>query len=123
MTATEPTVDRDDVLEEHDAAHDHPTDRRYVNIAITLAVLTAIEVALFVVEEDLGSGIVKVGLLSLMAVKFWMVGAFFMHLKFDDSLLARLFIFGLALAVVVYVAMLAAFEFWNSGIEDTGLPG
>lgn len=122
MTATEPTVDRDDLVE-HDDSHEHPSDRRYVNIAITLAVLTAIEVALFVFEDELGSAIVKVGLLSLMAVKFWLVGAFFMHLKFDDSILARLFIFGLALAVVVYVAMLSAFEFWNSGIEDPGLPG
>jgi caa(3)-type oxidase subunit IV len=124
MTSTESGIDRDDLVghDEHDE-HAHPTDRRYVNIAITLAVLTAIEVGLFVLEDSLGSAIVKVGLLSLMAVKFWMVGAFFMHLKFDDSLLARLFIFGLALAVVVYVAMLSAFEFWSSGIEDPGLPG
>jgi len=123
MTATEPSVDRDELLEHEVDPHEHPSDRRYVKIAITLGVLTAIEVALFVLEDSLGSAIVKVGLLSLMAVKFSLVAAFFMHLKFDDSILARLFIFGLALAVVVYVAMLSAFEFWNSGIEDTGLPG
>ena len=120
MATTEPGLDQDEIT--HDA-HEHPSDGRYVQIAIILAVLTAIEVGMFVLEDELGSAIVKVGLLSLMAVKFWLVGAFFMHLKFDDNILARLFIFGLALAVVVYIAMLSAFEFFNSGIEDPGLPG
>jgi len=126
MATTETGIDRDEleqIIDDHDHHHAHPSDRSYVNIAIILGVLTAIEIALFVFEDTLGSAVVKVGLLSLMAVKFWFVAAFFMHLKFDDNLLARLFVFGLALAVVVYVAMLASFEFWNSGIEDTGLPG
>ena len=122
MASTEPLIDPDELVhDEHE--HEHPTDRRYVGIAITLAVLTAIEIALFVLEDSLGAGLVKFGLLSLMAVKFWLVAAFFMHLKFDDNVLARLFVFGLALAVAVYIAMLTAFEFWNSGIEDPGLPG
>ncbi len=124
MATTEPGIDRDE-LEEilDDQHHDHPSDRSYVNIALILGLLTAIEIAMFVFEDDLGSAVVKVGLLSLMAVKFWFVAAFFMHLRFDDSLLARLFVFGLALAVVVYVAMLSAFEFFGAGIEDPGLPG
>ena len=123
MATTEPAIQSDDAHDPAHDAHEHPTDRKYVNIALTLAVLTAIEVALFVLEDSLGDAIVKVGLLSLMAVKFWLVGAFFMHLKFDDSILARLFIFGLALAVIVYIAMLSAFEFFGAGIKDPGLPG
>ena len=108
---------------EDDHAHEHPTDRKYVTIAIILGVLTTIEILLFVFEDDLGDAIVKIGLLGLMAVKFWIVGAYFMHLKFDDSILTKLFMFGLLLAIAVYVIMLSAFEFFNSGIEDPGLPG
>jgi cytochrome c oxidase subunit 4 len=118
MTATDSHVDT------HDHAHEHPTDRKYVQIALTLGALTAIEIALFIFEDDLPSGLVKVGLLGLMAVKFWIVGAYFMHLKFDNRVLTQLFAFGLILAIVVYFIMLSAFEFsfWNDGFEDPGLP-
>ena len=87
MATTEPELDRDE-LEEifEDHHHDHPSDRSYVNIALILCFLTAVEIALFVFEDDLGTAVVKVGVLSLMAVKFWFVAAFFMHLRFDDSM-------------------------------------
>ncbi len=116
LPTAEPAAD------EHADAHEHPTDRKYVSIAIILAVLTTIEILLFVFEDDLSDAIVKIGLLGLMAIKFWIVGAYFMHLKFDDNILVKLFMFGLLLAIAVYVIMLAAFEFFNSGIEDPGLP-
>ncbi len=35
-----------------------------------------------------------------------------MHLKFDQPLFTRFFVGGIVLAVGVYVATLAAFEFW-----------
>jgi len=118
MTAT------DSPVETHDHEHEHPTDRKYVIIALILGALTAIEILLFVLEEDLPRSLVKVGLISLMIVKFWIVGAYFMHLKFDNKVLTQLFLFGLLLAIVVYFIMLSAFEFsfWNDGIEDPGLP-
>ena len=108
-----------------DHAHEHPTDRKYVAIAIILAVLTAVEVLLFVIEDSLGSTPVKLGLLILMGVKFFIVGAYFMHLKFDTRVLTGLFVFGLLLAMAVYFIMLSAFEFsfWNDGFQDPGLPG
>lgn len=120
-------VDHDGMDHDHD--HEHPTDRSYVMIALGLAVLTAVEVLLFVLEDwigdNLGLGSVKIALVLLMIVKFWIVGAYFMHLKFDNPILTQLFLFGLVLAVVVYFIMLSAFEFsfWNDGFEDTGLPG
>ena len=43
-------------------------------------------------------------LLVLMAIKFVVVAANFMHLKFDDKLLTRIFYSGLFLAVVVFVS-------------------
>ena len=67
----------------------------------------------------------KLGLIFLMVVKFWIVGAFFMHLKFDNPILTQLFVAGLVLAVVVYFIMMSTFEFnfWNDGFADQGLPG
>lgn len=121
MTTTETHVDM------HDDAHghDHPSDRSYVMIALFLAFLTAIEILMFAFEDSLPVSLNKIGLIALMIVKFWIVGAYFMHLKFDHPILTLLFVGGLVLAVVVYFIMLSAFEFnfWNDGFEDTGLPG
>jgi cytochrome c oxidase subunit 4 len=121
MTATDSHVD----THEHEQEHEHPSDRKYVTIALILGALTAIEILLFVLEDDLPRGLVKVGLIGLMIVKFWIVGAYFMHLKFDNKVLTQLFMFGLLLAIVVYFIMLSSFEFsfWNDGLDDPGLPG
>ena len=122
MTVTDPqsveTHDHDD------HAHSHPTDRSYVMIALLLAVLTAVEIILFVVEDDISRSINKIALIGLMVIKFYIVGAYFMHLKFDSPVLTQLFVFGLLLAIVVYFIMLSAFEFslWNDGFCDQGLP-
>ena len=95
MSVTENTpmdhVDHDGMDHDHD--HEHPTDRSYVMIALGLAVLTAVEVLLFVLEDwigdNLGLGSVKIALVLLMIVKFWIVGAYFMHLKFDHQTWSR----------------------------------
>jgi len=36
-----------------------------------------------------------------------------MHLKYDNPLFKRVFLFGLVLATVVYMIALFAFEFWD----------
>jgi len=114
----------DNHVESHDADHDHPTDRKYVTIALILGALTAVEIVLFVLEDDLPRASVKLGLIGLMIVKFWIVGAYFMHLKFDNPVLTQLFLFGLVLALIVYFIMMSTFEFsfWNDGLDDPGLP-
>jgi cytochrome c oxidase subunit 4 len=118
-------IDTNAELDTHDDAHDHPSDRKYVMIALILGALTAVEILMFVFEDNLPRGLVKIGLIALMGVKFWIVGAYFMHLKFDNSILWQLFTAGLILAIVVYFIMLSAFEFsfWNDGFDDAGLPG
>ena len=120
MTATGTHVDAHD-----DHEHDHPSDKKYVIIALILAVLTAVEILMFVFEDDLPRDGVKLGLVFLMIVKFWIVGAYFMHLKFDNAILAQLLVAGLVLAIAVYFIMLSTFEFsfWNDGFDDQGLPG
>ena len=42
----------------------------------------------------------------MMIAKFLIVTGYFMHLKYDNPLFKRVFVFGLVLAVVVYIIML-----------------
>jgi len=82
---------------------EHPSDARYVKIALFLAAVTAVEVALSYWQIP---AINSYTLLLLSAVKFAMVAMYFMHLKFDNTLLSRLFIAGLTLAVSIYIIFL-----------------
>ncbi len=90
---------------------EHPPDSTYIWVAVVLAVLTALEVATYFV--DVGDVAVP-ALLLLMAVKFSIVAMFFMHLRYDTPMLSRVFVFGLILAVSVYIATLAAFEHFET---------
>jgi cytochrome c oxidase subunit 4 len=87
--------------EEHGA---HPTEAKYIKVALILAVVTAIEVGLYYTKFSQAA--TNVALLVLAAIKFAMVAAYFMHLKFDDRILRRLFITGFILAASVYIAYL-----------------
>lgn len=104
---------------EHDAhaagAHEHPSDLKYIWVAVALGVLTAIEVLTYFIE--FGPALVPT-LVGLMVVKFALVILYFMHLKFDSPLLFRLFIAGLVLAVAVYMIMITAFEFFDKGYAN-----
>jgi cytochrome c oxidase subunit IV len=92
----------------------HWTDKKYVMVAIFLAVLTGIEVALSYVEIAGLPWLNTVLLCVLMVVKFVIVALFFMHLRFDDKWFGRLFWTGLILAVCVYLAALTCFQIWSS---------
>jgi cytochrome c oxidase subunit 4 len=78
----------------------HPTDRQYILIALVLATITAVEVGISY-AKGLGDASNPL-LLILAAIKFFMVVAFFMHLKFDNRLFRRLLVTGIILAGVVY---------------------
>jgi len=100
----------------HHEAHEN-RDKLYVFVAIGLALLTVVEVLTYATPDIFpggkGSGFIIFTLMLLMAVKFWVVAWFFMHLKFDKRLLTVVFYSGLILAVAVYCAVLAAFRFWG----------
>jgi cytochrome c oxidase subunit IV len=98
--------------------HAHPSDRSYVGIALILALITAAEVGTFYLEEELGSILIP-ALLVMMVVKFAMVAGWFMHLRFDSTLFTRMFVSGVVLAVFVYLAMLATFQFFSEQGEPT----
>ncbi len=93
----------------HDDAHDehHPSDTKYIKIALILGVITGAEVSTYFF--DLGSALAPT-VLAMMFVKFWIVAQFFMHLKFDHKILNWIFMFGLALTTVVYVGVLLTFR-------------
>jgi cytochrome c oxidase subunit 4 len=95
----------------------HPTDKLFVQTAVILAVVTAIEVAWSYLpwgDSRLALFAEIGGLVIMMAFKFYVVASIFMHLKFDSKLLTGVFYFGLALAVAVYVVTLLTFEFFSS---------
>lgn len=101
--ATQKDVHDESIGGEHGA---HPSDGRYVRIALFLGVITAVEVVLSYWEIPVVNSYT---LLLLSAVKFAVVAMYFMHLKFDSTLLSRLFVSGLLLAVSVYIIVLLMF--------------
>jgi cytochrome c oxidase subunit 4 len=89
-----------------------------VLVALILAVVTAVEVAIYYIEavED----ILVPTLLILSAGKFAAVVGYFMHLKFDDRRFRWIFIFGLAVALACYLGTAAMFIFheWDVPIPE-----
>lgn len=86
---------------------EHPTQAQYWLIALVLAALTAAEVA----TPSLLEGPIELILLSvLMAVKFYLVVAFFMHLRFDRPLFRTFLLIGLFGALAMYFVVLLTFN-------------
>jgi cytochrome c oxidase subunit 4 len=104
----------------HAEDHSHgPTDKQYFKIFWVLVVLTALEVSTEWWTDWFGEGSRKVAvpvLIFLMIVKFFLVALYFMHLKFDNAMLRRIFWFGSIVAIAVYAGALTAMNFW----EDSG---
>jgi cytochrome c oxidase subunit IV len=92
-----------------DKTHAHPTPGQYWKIAAFLAVLTAIEVAMYYIDEELGLGALNAGILiTLSAIKFIIVVGWFMHLRYEKPLLNRFFTAGFILAFSLYLVVLAS---------------
>ena len=96
------------IREDADGEHDdkHPGALEYVQIGTILAIITAVEVAIYYVDMDFTLLVTLLVMLSV--VKFSMVVLWFMHLKFDASLFAVLFTGGLALTFAVFAVAVAA---------------
>lgn len=83
------------------------TVRQYVMMGVFLTVVTAIEFLL--VEFEVTGTVLVPAVLVLTAAKFLVVVVWFMHLRWDHPLLARLFTFGFLLAAALLLAMLGLF--------------
>ena len=83
--------------------------KQYGLLAIFLAIVTLVEFLIIVPEGLQGSGVVIAPLVILSVIKFFCVVAFFMHLKFESPLLWQIFVAGLALGLVVALALVLLF--------------
>lgn len=92
-----------------DPSH-HPGPRQYVLIAIVLVILTGVEVATSYLDGHVNSSLLIVALGIMAAVKFFLVAAWYMHMKQDSATFRRLFLAGLILACTVYGVLLFVFS-------------
>lgn len=108
MSQEATTVEQQNSVEAH---AEHPTPSTYFKVAMVLAVITAIEVAIFYATW-LGHGIIPI-LVVLSGTKFSMVAMFYMHLKYDARLFSNFFLGGLALAGALVLAFMALFRYFG----------
>ena len=86
---------------------DHPGVAFYWILATILGIITLAEYWVFTFDWTKTS--INLTLFALSGIKFFSVVAFFMHLKFDNKLFAKIFGFGFLLAMFVFLALLALF--------------
>jgi len=100
-------------------AHEHPTPALYFRIAITLFVLTALEVSGYEVARrgapallaQVVAPIITEILVVLSAAKFALVAMFYMHLKQDSKVFSTLFVFPIIIATVIIIALMTLFSY------------
>jgi len=91
------------------AAHQtHASDATYWKIAVILTVVTAVEVWTY--YATFLRPILVPTILVLGAVKFALVVAYYMHLKFDSRIFSGFFLFGLMVATATILAFIALFK-------------
>jgi len=91
---------------EHQA---HPTPGQYWKIAAFLAAVTALEVAMFYIDRELGLGFLNAAILiTLSAIKFLVVVGWFMHVRYEKPMISRFFTAGFVLACGLYLVVLSA---------------
>ena len=94
----------------HDTEHSkHPTTKKYLIIAVILFVITAIEFVIILPESMQGSALALGPLVALSVLKFYIVIMFYMHLKFENPLLTKVFYGGLALGLFVSIALIGLY--------------
>ena len=103
-------IDRGEGTEEHGSAHaGHPSAREYVRIFFILGAITAVEVAIYYIRDEMGGWFLPV-LFFLMGSKFVIVVLWYMHLKFDSPIFGRMFFAPLFLAMLVVMGLIILFK-------------
>lgn len=84
----------------------HGSVKLYLQFAGILSFITLVEWAIFKIESlrTMASFMIP-ALLVLSVVKFVMVCGWYMHLKYDHPMLRRVFIFALALTLLVFAIL------------------
>jgi cytochrome c oxidase subunit 4 len=86
----------------------HPGPLEYIQIGAILAVITAIEVAIYYL--DISYTLLVVALIVFSLAKFSLVVLWFMHLKFDHPLFSSMFVLGFLLAATIFAVALATVD-------------
>lgn len=81
----------------------HPTPKFFWKVGLWLTILTALEIWAYYLEA-VRPVLIPI-LVVLSTIKFVMVVAYFMHLKWDSRTYTGFFIFGFIVAVLVYIAV------------------
>ena len=89
--------------------HEHPTWKQYKWVALILTVITVIEVWVYYIPSFVASRLFVPALLIMSAVKFAIVVAFYMHLKYDHKLFRALFVGPLIIAIATLIVMMFLF--------------
>lgn len=92
------------------AAHAHPTGTLYLKIFVILTLITIVEVWAYYIPALVASPLFNPSLIVMSAVKFAIVVAFYMHLKYDNKLFKWLFSGPLLIAGATIVALLFLFK-------------
>ena len=94
----------------HDDAHaHHPTAKTYLWTALFLTIVTIVEISAYYIKPWSESAIYVPSMLLMSAVKFGVVCAVYMHLKYDNKLFRNLFVGPLAIAIVTLIGLLFLF--------------
>src|SRR5262245_59084874 len=87
----------------------HATVKTYIQVAVVLAIITALEVATLYVP-GIPNSLLVTSLLVMSAVKFFLVVGFFIHLKYDSPIMRSLFVGPLIIAILIILAVMALFS-------------
>ena len=95
------------------ARKNYPREVQYVIVALALAAITGLEIATYAAPGfPLWNWGEKAGLVSflllLMAIKFWTVAYFFMHLRYERRSLSLILLPGLIFIIVLLLAFFPA---------------
>jgi cytochrome c oxidase subunit 4 len=93
----------------HGGGGGHASVRTYINVAVALAIITAVEVASLYIP-GIPNPLLVAGLLVMSVIKFFLVVGFFMHLRYDHPILRALFVGPLTIAILIILAIMALFS-------------
>jgi heme/copper-type cytochrome/quinol oxidase subunit 4 len=91
----------------HHEEHAHAGPKLYWIFAVILCVITFFEWIIFKKKEEWGvsNQVLIWSLLAMSLIKFVMVCGWYMHLRFDNKMLTKIFVFSGLLAMGVFLIM------------------
>jgi cytochrome c oxidase subunit IV len=92
------------------AEEHHPTWSIYWKVALILTAITAVEVWIYYLPSFVATRAFVPTLLFASAVKFAIVVAFYMHLKYDNKLYRALFSGSLTIAILACIGLMLLFR-------------